>query len=115
MLKNEDSMAEQSLIKHLTDDNFENEIAKGVTLVDFYADWCGPCRMLTPVLEQIASEMKGKATVAKVDIDSEQKTAAEFQIFSVPTLILFKNGKESSRLIGLRKADDVKKFVLSGG
>jgi thioredoxin 1 len=106
-------MADKGLIKHLADDSFKNEIAKGVTLVDFHADWCGPCRMLAPVLDQIAVEMKGKASIAKVDIDSEQKTAAEFQITSVPTLILFKNGKEMSRLIGLRNADAVKNFLLS--
>lgn len=107
-------MTDKGLIKHLTDDNFKNEIAKGVTLVDFHADWCGPCRMLSPVLDQMAVEMKGKATVGKVDIDAEQKTAAEFQISSVPTLILFKNGKEVNRLVGLRNAEAVKNFLLSG-
>ena len=106
-------MADKSSIKHITDDNFKKEIAKGVTLVDFYADWCGPCRMLAPVLEKIAVEMKGKASVAKVDIDSEQKTAAEFQITSVPTLILFNDGKEVNRLIGLRNEEAVKNFVSS--
>jgi thioredoxin 1 len=106
-------MADKGLIKHLTDDNFKSAIANGVTLVDFHADWCGPCRMLSPVLEQLATEMDGKAIVAKVDIDAEQKTAAEFQISSVPTLILFKNGKEVNRLIGLRNADAVKNFMLS--
>ncbi len=104
-------MTDKGLIKHLTDDNFKSEISKGVTLVDFHADWCGPCRMLSPVLDQIAVDMKGKATVGKVDIDAEQKTAAEFQISSVPTLILFKNGKEVNRLVGLRNADAVKNFV----
>ena len=67
-----------------------------------------------PVLDQMAVEMKGKATVGKVDIDAEQKTAAEFQISSVPTLILFKNGKEVNRLVGLRNAEAVKNFLLSG-
>ena len=106
-------MADKSLIKHLTDDGFKNEIAKGVTLVDFYAEWCGPCRMLAPVLEKIAAELKGKALIAKVDIDSEQKTAAEFQIASVPTLILFKDGVEVNRLVGLRNEEAVKKFILA--
>jgi len=106
-------MADKGLIKHLTDDNFKNEVAKGVTLVDFHADWCGPCRMLSPVLDQIAADMKGKAAVGKVDIDAEQKIAAEFQISSVPTLILFKNGKEVNRLVGLRNAEAVKNFVAS--
>jgi thioredoxin 1 len=106
-------MAEKNLMKHLTDDNFIQEIANGVTVVDFHAEWCGPCRMLAPILEQVANEVNGKATIAKVDIDSEQKTAAQFQITSVPTLILFKDGKEVNRLIGLRNADAVKEFVLA--
>ena len=106
-------MADKNLIKHLTDATFSHEIAKGVTVVDFHAEWCGPCRMLAPVLEQVASEVKGKAVVAKVDSDSEQKTASQFQITSVPTLILFKDGKEVNRLIGLRNAEAVKEFVLA--
>ena len=106
-------MSEKGTIKHLTDENFEKEIGKGVTLVDFYANWCGPCRTLAPVLEQVAKEVTGKAAVGKVDIDTEQKTAAHFQITSVPTMILFKNGKEVNRLIGLRNADAVKTFILA--
>lgn len=100
-------------ISHLDENNFEHGIASGVTLVDFYADWCGPCRMLTPVLEQVAKEMLGKVKVSKVDIDNNQKIASRFQVMSVPTMILFKDGKEVNRLIGLRDADGVKKFVAS--
>ena len=106
-------MSEKGLMKHLTDANFNEEIRKGVTLVDFHANWCGPCRMLAPVLEQVAKEIKGKASIAKIDIDSEQKTASQFQITSIPTLILFKDGKEVNRLIGLRNAEAVKDFILS--
>ena len=104
-------MSDKELIKHLTDSDFEKTIKHGVTLVDFHANWCGPCRMLAPVLEQVAKEIKGKATIAKIDIDSEQKTASNFQITSVPTLILFKDGKEVNRLIGLRNAEAIKDFV----
>lgn len=100
-------------IKKLTEDNFEKEISKGTHLVDFYADWCGPCRMLAPVLEKVAGEVKGKAVIGKLDIDHAQKTAANFQITSVPTLIVFKDGKEMGRLVGLRDAETVKEFVLS--
>lgn len=100
-------------MKHLTDASFANEVANGVTLVDFYADWCGPCRMLAPVLEQVAQEIEGKAHIAKVNIDNEQKTASQFQITSVPTMILFKNGKEVKRLVGLRNAKDIKEFILA--
>lgn len=106
-------MAEQGLIKHFTDKEFENEIKKGVTLVDFHANWCGPCRSLGPVLEQVAKDVNGKAVIGKIDIDNEQKTAAQFQISSVPTMILFKDGKEIGRLIGLRNADAVKEFIQS--
>ena len=106
-------MADKALIRHLTDDSFLEEISQGVTLVDFHADWCGPCRMLAPVLDQVAKDVKGKATIVKMDIDSEQKTAAQFQITSVPTLILFKDGKEMNRLVGLRNGDAVKDFILS--
>lgn len=106
-------MSEKGLIKHLTDQDFEQEVQSGVTLVDFHANWCGPCRMLAPVLEQVAKDIKGKASIAKVDIDSEQKTASHYQITSVPTMILFKNGKEVSRLVGLRNAEAVKDFILA--
>jgi len=100
-------------IKKLTDDNFESEIASGITLVDFFAEWCGPCRMMTPILEQIASENYKGAAIAKLDIDSEQKTSSQFQVTSVPTLILFKDGKEINRLVGLRDADAIKEFIDS--
>ncbi len=106
-------MTEKGLIKHFNDNEFDKEIQKGVVLVDFHANWCGPCRMLAPVLETVAKEIKGKATIGKIDIDSEQKTAAHFQITSVPTMILFKDGKEVNRLVGLRNAEAIKEFILS--
>lgn len=100
-------MVGSGLIKKLTDENFEKEISKGKTLVDFYADWCGPCRMLTPELEEVAKQSKGKATVAKLDVDNEQKTASKFQVTSVPTMIIFKDGKEVDRIVGLRDAEGI--------
>jgi thioredoxin 1 len=106
-------MTDKEHIKHLTDSNFETETKKGVVLVDFHANWCGPCRMLAPILEDVATQVKGKASIAKVDIDTEQKTAAQFEITSVPTVILLKNGKEVNRLVGLRNAQAIKDFILS--
>lgn len=99
--------------KYLTEEAFEQDIKSGLILVDFYADWCGPCRMLTPILEKVSNEMHGKVTVAKLDIDKAQKTASTFQITSIPTLILFKNGKEIGRLVGLRDEKGIKDFITS--
>lgn len=100
-------------IKKLTEDSFQKEIADGVTLVDFYADWCGPCRMLAPVLEKVAKDVKGKATVAKLDIDNAQGIASTFGVTSIPTLILFDKGKEVDRLIGLRDHQAILQFILA--
>ena len=95
-----------------TDDaTFSKLIETGVVLVDFYADWCGPCRMLTPILEALAEEMKKNVTVVKLDVDHDPKTTETFQISSVPTLILFKNGKEVNRIIGLKDLETLKKIV----
>jgi thioredoxin 1 len=101
------------MVKELTDDNFKKETEKGIVLVDFNAIWCGPCRMLSPIIEEIAKEMEGKAKVAKLDIDSHQKVAAEYQVTSVPTLILFKDGKEVNRMVGLRDKEEIEKFISS--
>ncbi len=99
---------------HLTEDNFKHGVSDGLTLVDFYADWCGPCRMLTPVLEEVARDVAGQARIAKIDIDEAQKTASTFQVTSIPTLILFKDGREVGRLVGLRYRETIKEFILVG-
>jgi thioredoxin 1 len=104
-------MAAHGDIKHLSEGTFTKDIEHGVVLVDFYADWCGPCRMMTPVLEQVAKEVKGHAVIGKLDIDSAQKVAGQYQVTSIPTLILYKNGKEVDRLVGLCDAAKVKQFI----
>lgn len=100
-------------IKHLDDDNFEQEVASGYTLVDFYADWCGPCRMMEPVLTQFASENTGKVAVGKLDIDSSQKVTQNFQVTSIPTLILLKDGKEVKRIVGVKDLSTLKKLIAA--
>lgn len=98
-------------ISHLTDENFKLEIEKGVTLVDFYADWCGPCKMIAPLIEELAEEMQGKAKVFKLDIESAQVTTNQFQVTSIPTIILFKEGKEAKRIVGVKDKDDLKAAI----
>jgi thioredoxin 1 len=107
----EAKMGESEHMKHLVEETFHADIKDGVVLVDFYADWCGPCRMMTPVLEKVAQEVKGKAVIGKLDIDSAQKIASEFQVTSIPTLILYKDGKEVGRLVGLRDGATIKQFI----
>lgn len=89
-------------IKHLNDENFTETVGHGVTLVDFKAEWCGPCRMMAPVILEFAKEMKGKVTVGELDIDANQKTTQSFQVTSIPTLIIFKDGQEIKRIVGLK-------------
>lgn len=99
--------------KQLTNENFEEETKNGMVLVDFYADWCGPCRRLAPVLEKVAQKMQGKVAITKLNIEEQEATAAELQVHSFPTLLLFKDGEEIGRLIGLHDEDDVEDFILS--
>ncbi len=103
-------MANQ-FVKNFQDDNFSAEISKGPTLVDFFAEWCGPCRQMSPVIDKLAQEMQGKLTVAKIDIDSNQQTPSALQVTSIPTLILFVEGKEVKRIIGLKDLESLKKLL----
>ena len=91
--------------KILTDENFKEEISSGLLLVDFWAPWCGPCRMLAPIIEEVAKEVEG-VTVARLNVDEEQSTAQEFQIMSIPTVMLFKDGEVVETMIGLRPKED---------
>ncbi len=91
-----------SKVKHLNESNFEAETANGVVLVDFWAQWCGPCKMLTPVLDQLAAEIGDKAVIAKVDVDEGQKLAAKFGVRSIPAIFIFKDGKVARQFVGLQ-------------
>ncbi len=87
---------------HVTDQNFEQTINTNKTvLVDFWATWCGPCRALAPTIAELATEYSGKVLISKLDVDQNPETAEKFQVFSIPTMILFKDGKEAERLVGL--------------
>jgi thioredoxin 1 len=86
----------------VTDDSFASEVEQhdGLTVVDFWATWCGPCRMIAPILEQLSEEFAGRVKVTKLDVDANQKTAMRFQVRSIPTLLFFKDGKLVDQVIG---------------
>ena len=93
----------------LSTENFEKEVLKSEkpVLVDFYADWCGPCNAMAPVIEELATELDGKAKVGKINVDDNPNIAVEYNVMSIPTLIIFKNGKEEKRLVGLRDKEEL--------
>ncbi|MDP7640654.1 MAG: thioredoxin [Candidatus Hydrogenedentes bacterium] len=85
----------------LTTGNFDASTKDGVALIDFWAEWCGPCKMIGPLIEELASEYEGKATVAKVNIDNEGALAEKFNVSSIPTLLVIKDGEEKQRFVGV--------------
>ncbi len=95
-------MAENGKVQAVTDATFADEVekAQGLTLIDFWAVWCGPCRMVAPIVEQLAEEYKGKLKVLKLDVDSNMQTSARFNIRSIPSLLLFKDGKLVETVVG---------------
>jgi thioredoxin 1 len=96
-------------VVELSDANFETEVekAKGVCLVDFWAEWCAPCRMVTPTVEAVGKEYAGKAKVCKLDTDAHRDTAARFGITAIPTLIVFKDGEPVKRFVGVTSKEDM--------
>ena len=93
----------------ITSENFEKEVLNSEVpvLVDFFATWCGPCKMMSPVVEELAKEMEGKAKVYKVDTDEEQNLAIKYGIMSIPTFIVFKNGEPVNKAVGMRDKEEL--------
>ncbi len=102
-------------IHYVSDDNFETEVLQAAqpVLVDYWAEWCGPCKMIAPILDEVASEYAGKLKVAKLNIDENQATPAKFGIRGIPTLMLFKNGNVEATKVGALSKSQLSAFIDS--
>jgi thioredoxin 1 len=102
-------MASENIVT-LTEENFSDQVLKSATpiLVDFWAEWCGPCKMIAPVLDELAAEYDGKVKIGKVNIDEHQQIAINYGINSIPTLLFFKNGQVADQVVGMRSKRDLK-------
>ena len=103
-------MASEKL-KTLTDSNFDQETKNGLVLVDFWAEWCGPCRRLAPTVDALAAEYEGRATVAKLNVDENPNVPGRFMIRGIPTLLLFKNGQLAETMVGLAPKEDIARLI----
>ncbi len=90
-------------VLHLTEESFDQEVVnyEGIVLVDFWAEWCGPCKMIAPIIDDLAGDLEGKAKVGKVNVDEAQGLAAKYSVMSIPTLIIFKNGEIVDQVVGV--------------
>ncbi|WP_188453473.1 thioredoxin [Virgibacillus oceani] len=98
-------------IVNVTDQNFSKETAEGLVLADFWAPWCGPCKMIAPVLEEIDGEMEEKVQIVKLDVDENQETAGKFGVMSIPTLLLFKDGNVVDQVIGFQPKEALVELI----
>jgi thioredoxin 1 len=102
-------------LKHVTDANFDEEVLKaaGPVLVDFWAQWCGPCKMIAPVLDELAEEYAGKLQICKLDVDANPNTAPKYNVKGIPTLIIFKNGNVEAKKVGAMSKSQLAAFIES--
>lgn len=110
-MKNMSAVPESEKIITLTDKNFQNQIKNGLVMVDFWAEWCMPCKVMGPVLNELAENSDFQAVVAKLNVDHYQSVSQQFGVRGIPTIILFKNGKEVDRIVGIKPKDFLIKQV----
>jgi len=104
-------VADSDKIKALTDQNFEHQIKGGIVLVDFWATWCMPCKIMAPILNDLSEVLTGNASVGKLDVDKNKAASAKYGVRSIPTLVLFKNGIEINRFVGVKTKDFLLKEI----
>jgi thioredoxin 1 len=110
-LKNMPDVPENKNILILDSGNYQHQLKSGIALVDFWASWCMPCKMMAPILNEVAAEVDGQAKICKVDVQQHQDISAKFSVRNIPTLILFKNGKEINRFVGVKTKDFLLKEI----
>lgn len=98
-------------ILNVTDQTFVNETSDGVVLADFWAPWCGPCKMIAPVLEELDGDLAGKIKIVKVDVDENQETAGKFGVMSIPTLLIMKNGEVVEQVVGFQPKEALSEII----
>lgn len=98
-------------VQHISDSSFQNETKSGTVLVDFWAPWCGPCKMIAPILDELSAELGDSAKITKINVDDNPESAAKYNVMSIPTLLVFKDGVVVNQLVGLQSKDKLKAAI----
>lgn len=98
-------------VQHISDSSFQNETQSGTVLVDFWAPWCGPCKMIAPILDELSAELGDSAKITKINVDDNPESAAKYNVMSIPTLLVFKDGVVVNQLVGLQSKDKLKAAI----